>query len=225
MSRLVEMTDICKSYDGSKNVLEELNFSIDEGEFAAIYGASGCGKSTFLNIVGLLDNCTSGDYFFNGCKISKDRLNKYQQIRAADIGFVFQSYCLIDSISVFDNILMPLMYVENKSVHSLLTKADSILDDLNILHLKNQKAITLSGGERQRVAIARAIIKEPKLIIADEPTGNLDDANANLVISAFRNIVEKGTSIIVVTHNRHLQFGNGQIYTLRQGALYNDKME
>lgn len=222
MNKLVEMIDICKSYDGVRNVLEKLNFSIGEGEIATIYGASGCGKSTFLNIVGLLDNCTTGDYCFNGCKISKDRLNKYQQIRAADIGFVFQSYCLIDSISVYDNILMPLMYTEKKSTHLLLRKADSILEDLNILHLKNQKANTLSGGERQRVAIARAIIKEPKLVIADEPTGNLDDANANLVISAFRKIVDMGTSIIVVTHNRHLQFGDGQIYTLQQGALYND---
>lgn len=222
MSKLVEMTNIQKSYDGVRNVLDNLQFSIGYGEIATIFGASGCGKSTFLNIVGLLDSCTSGNYYFNGQKISGNKLNKYEQIRSADIGFVFQSYCLIDSISVLDNILMPLMYTEAKSTSTLLHKVDSILESLNILHLKNQKANTLSGGERQRVAIARAMIKNPKLIIADEPTGNLDEANAKLVISAFQDIVETGTSIIVVTHNRHLSFGDGVIYTLREGALHND---
>lgn len=161
-------------------------------------------------------------YFIPESSYEDSHINKYEQIRAADIGFVFQSYCLIDSISVLDNILMPLMYTEAKSTSTLFHKVDSILKSLNILHLKNQKANTLSGGERQRVAIARAMIKNPKLIIADEPTGNLDDANAKLVISAFQDIVETGTSIIVVTHNRHLSFGDGVIYTLREGALHND---
>lgn len=221
MSKLIEMSNICKSYDGKQNVLENLQFAIDKGEITTIYGSSGCGKSTFLNIVGLLDSCTAGEYFFNGRRISRGNLNKYQPIRAGDIGFIFQSYCLIDSISVFDNVIMPLMYLEDKSVRPLLDQVDHILQELNIMHLKNQKAITLSGGERQRVAIARAIIKKPKLIIADEPTGNLDDNNANLVIAAFQKIINTGTSIIVVTHNRHLSFGNGNTYTLQQGALYN----
>lgn len=218
MGNLVEMSNICKTYNGKDYVLENLYFSLKEGEMATIYGASGCGKSTFLNLVGLLDNRTSGNYFFNGHKIT-NKLNHYQQIRASDIGFIFQSYCLVDSISVFDNLLMPLMYTD-KPAGGLLQQADSILRDLNILQLKNQKANTLSGGEKQRVAIARAIIKRPKLIIADEPTGNLDDANAKLVISAFERIIKTGTSILVVTHNRHLRFGNGNTYILQQGALY-----
>lgn len=222
MSKLVEMRGISKSYNNKVNVLKKLNFTLDFGELATIYGSSGCGKSTFLNVVGMLDSFSEGEYYFDGYKISKDNRTKHQKIRAEDIGFIFQSYCLIDSISVYENIKMPLMYIDHKSVRQLSGKIDSVLHDLNIFHLKYQKANTLSGGERQRVAIARAIVKSPKLIIADEPTGNLDDDNAKLVISSFQNIINSGTAIIVVTHNRHLSFGKGITYTLQQGVLYND---
>ena len=221
MNKLVEMVDVGKSYDGKRKVLEHLNFSISEGEIATIYGSSGCGKSTFLNIVGLLDSWSEGDYFFNGRKILTRECSRHEKIRANDIGFIFQSYCLIDSISVLENIMMPLMYTNNGSSQFCRNHINEILGDLDILHLIEKKANTLSGGERQRVAIARAIIKKPKLIIADEPTGNLDEDNAYLVAAAFKRIINLGTSIIVVTHNRYLDFGEGRKYLLHQGALKN----
>lgn len=220
MNNLVEMSCIKKTYDGKKNILSDLDFSIQAGEIATILGASGCGKSTFLNIVGLLDNVTEGNYLFNGKKIKKNKLNSYYQQRAKDIGFIFQAYCLIESISVKDNILMPFLYNGLPCNRDVIQRLDILLNKFNLTHLINNKASLLSGGERQRVAIARAMIKKPKLIIADEPTGNLDDANAKLIIDAFQDISNQGTAIIVVTHNKYLSFGSGATYKLEGGKLF-----
>jgi len=220
MSSIVNMSHIKKTYDGRRFVLSDLNFSINEGEVSTILGASGCGKSTFLNIVGLLDSFTAGEYIFNGTQIKQDRLNAYCHHRALDIGFVFQAYCLIDSISVRENILMPFLYNEQKCTKEVLHRLDDMLEKFNMAHLKDKKSSLLSGGERQRVAIARAVIKRPKLIIADEPTGNLDEANAKLVVDAFQNISKQGTAIIVVTHNKYLSFGAGRKYILEGGVLH-----
>ena len=220
MSKLVDMQNIKKTYDGNHFVLSDLNFSINKGEISTVFGASGCGKSTFLNIVGLLDNFTEGEYLFDGKQVKPNKLNSYHLMRSLDIGFVFQSYCLIDSISVKDNILMPFLYNNCYCTKDVLNTLNTILEQLNLSELINKKASLLSGGERQRVAIARAIIKNPKLIIADEPTGNLDDDNANLVVNAFKNISKQGTAIIVVTHNKHLSFNSGATYMLKKGALH-----
>ncbi len=219
MTKLVEMSGIRKTYDGKRFVLDNLDFSIDKGEIASIFGASGCGKSTMLNIVGMLDSFTDGKYLFNGSEIKKNKLNQYYKQRATDIGFVFQAYCLIDSLSVKDNILMPFMYNNRYIDKKISEKMDSILEDFNMLHLKNKKTALLSGGEKQRTAIARAMIKDPKLIIADEPTGNLDESNADLVVKAFNKIAAQGTSVIVVTHNRNLSFETGTAYFLEGGAM------
>lgn len=219
MNKLVEMSGIQKTYDGKRNVLDNLAFSIDRGDIATILGASGCGKSTFLNIVGLLDNFTEGFYLFDGTEIKRKKLNSYYKQRATDIGFVFQSYCLIESLSVKDNILMPFLYNNQYIDKKIIADLDKILKDFNLTELKNKKASLLSGGERQRVAIARAMIKNPKLIIADEPTGNLDEANAELVVNAFRSIAGSGTSVIVVTHNKFLSLSSKNIYSLEGGLL------
>lgn len=222
MSELIKITNLRKTYDGKRYVLDGLNFSIGKGEIKTIFGASGCGKSTFLNIVGLLDNYTSGEYLFCEININPKRLNDYYKYRAQDIGFIFQSYFLIDSLSVNDNILMPFLYNGIDLSGSVKKTVDKLLDSFDMLSLKNKKVSLLSGGERQRVAIMRAIIKEPKLIIADEPTGNLDESNTDLVVKAFKYIAEKGTAVIVVTHNKFLSFGTDTTYTLRGGKLYNE---
>lgn len=220
MTEIVKMSNIKKTYDGKKYVLSGIDFSLHEGEIAIISGASGCGKSTFLNIVGLLDNMSEGDYFFNQVFIKRNRLSSYYKQRADDIGFVFQAYCLIESISVKDNILMPYLYsgkLIDRRVHEELY---ALADELNISTLLDKKAGLLSGGEKQRVAICRAIIKKPKLIIADEPTGNLDAGNTTSVVGFFDRIVKSGTAVIIVTHNADLCFQNSKLYTLCAGELH-----
>ena len=220
MTEIVKMSNIKKTYDGKKYVLSGIDFSLHEGEIAIISGASGCGKSTFLNIVGLLDNVSEGDYFFNQVFIKRNRLSSYYKQRADDIGFVFQAYCLIESISVKDNILMPYLYsgkLIDRRVHEELY---ALADELNISTLLDKKAGLLSGGEKQRVAICRAIIKKPKLIIADEPTGNLDAGNTASVVGFFDRIVKSGTAVIIVTHNADLCFQNSKLYTLCAGELH-----
>lgn len=219
MKRIVDIRNIRKTYDGNRYVLNGLNFSLDAGEIATIRGASGCGKSTFLNIVGLLDNYTDGEYYFIGTPIFPQKLNSYYNLRAEDIGFIFQSYCLIDKLDVRDNILMPFLYNKERINSNVTKRLEQLLEDLNISHLIDKKAGLLSGGERQRVAICRAMLKKPSLIIADEPTGNLDEKNTNLVVEAINKISAEGTAVIVVTHNNNISFKNETKYTLDGGVL------
>lgn len=219
MTELINMSAVRKTYDGKKYVLSDVNFSLQQGEIAIVSGASGCGKSSFLNIVGLLDSFSDGSYVFLGKKIRKHRLNAYYRQRATDIGFIFQSYCLIEAISVKENILMPFLYGKTVIDRRVRHEAERLMKELNISALAEKKAALLSGGEKQRVAICRAMIKRPKLIIADEPTGNLDEGNTALVVKAFNAIVGSGTSVIVVTHNPRLSFENSKRYRLEGGRL------
>lgn len=220
MSKLIEMSAVRKTYDGKRFVLDGIDFSLEKGEIATIVGASGSGKSTFLNIVGMLDNYSEGTYLFDSTPIYRKKLNSYYKQRATDIGFVFQAYCLIESISVQENILMPFMYNDKYIDKNICLQMDKLLEDLNMSSLKDKKVSLLSGGEKQRAAICRAMIKNPKLIIADEPTGNLDEKNAELVIRAFKQIADAGTSVIVVTHNLHLSFGSEKTYALEKGVFH-----
>lgn len=219
MTEPARISSLGKTYDGKKYVLKDINFSLQQGEIAVVSGASGCGKSTFLNIVGLLDSFSTGTYTFMGRPVYRNRLNSYYKQRATDIGFIFQSYCLIESISVIDNILMPFLYNHLAVDRQVRSEANAIMEELNILSLADKKASLLSGGEKQRVAICRAMVKKPRLIIADEPTGNLDERNTSLVVNAFSRIAESGTSVIVVTHNMHLSFDNSIKYLLEEGKL------
>ena len=182
--------------------LNKLSFEVKNGEFVAVMGPSGCGKSTLLNILGLLDDPDAGSFLFNGIEVSKFNERKRAELRKRNIGFVFQSFNLIDELTVFENVELPLIYLGMKSADRK-QRVESILDKVQIMHRRNHYPQQLSGGQQQRVAVARAVVNNPKLILADEPTGNLDSSNGNEVMQMLSDLNEQGTTIIMVTHSEH----------------------
>lgn len=219
MDPLIEMKDIHKSYDGKRQVLDGMDFHLERGEIAVIEGKSGAGKSTLMNIIGLLDSFDSGLFRLKGKEIKPHTQTKYSRMRASIIGFVFQSYYLIDGITVRENIMLPLLYCDTPVDKESKTKYDSLLKELDIAHLESKKVSLLSGGEKQRVAIARALIKNPEIIIADEPTGNLDADNTDIVVGVFRKLAQSGTAVIIVTHNSSISRETDSKYYLNEGKL------
>ena len=202
---ILELKDICKDYLQGKMVipvLKHIDFQMEQGEYVAIMGPSGCGKSTLLNIIGLLDNPTSGNYYFNGQEVGHLKEKQRTQVRKGNIGFVFQSFNLIDELNVYENVELPLIYLKKKASEKkeLVT---SILDRMNISHRVKHFPQQLSGGQQQRVAIARAVVAGPKLILADEPTGNLDSKNGAEVMNLLTELNQEGTTIVMVTHSQH----------------------
>ena len=165
-------------------------------------GPSGCGKSTLLNILGLLDDPDAGSFIFNGIEVAKFNERKRAELRKRNIGFVFQSFNLIDELTVFENVELPLIYLGMKSADRK-KRVETILDKVQIMHRRNHYPQQLSGGQQQRVAVARAVVNNPKLILADEPTGNLDSINGNDVMQMLSDLNEQGTTIIMVTHSEH----------------------
>ena len=217
--KIISLKDIRKTYDGKKYVLDRLDFSIERGELAVITGKSGSGKSTLMNIIGLLDTFDAGIYMVEGESIDVKR-KSYSRLRGGKIGFIFQSYYLIESLSVSDNILMPLLYSDKKKIEkSTIDKMNSCLEEYGLYDYRNKKTALLSGGEKQRVAVARALIKDPDLIIADEPTGNLDRENGSLIKKSLVRQTELGKSVIIVTHNKDLFSDAPSIYMLSDGRL------
>ncbi len=217
--KIISLKDIRKTYDGKKYVLDRLDFSIERGELAVITGKSGSGKSTLMNIIGLLDTFDAGIYMFEGESIDVKR-KSYSRLRGGKIGFIFQSYYLIESLSVSDNILMPLLYSDKKKIEkSTIDKMNSCLEEYGLYDYRNKKTALLSGGEKQRVAVARALIKDPDLIIADEPTGNLDRENGSLIKKSLVRQTELGKSVIIVTHNKDLFSDAPSMYMLSDGRL------
>jgi len=182
--------------------LNKLSFEVKEGEFVAIMGPSGCGKSTLLNILGLLDSPDSGSFKFNGEEISNYKERKRSQLRKHNIGFVFQSFNLIDELTVFENVELPLIYTGVKRAERK-RKVEEVLEKMQIMHRRNHFPQQLSGGQQQRVAVARAVVNNPKLILADEPTGNLDSTNGNEVMDLLIDLNDAGTTIVMVTHSEH----------------------
>jgi putative ABC transport system ATP-binding protein len=182
--------------------LNKLSLEVKEGEFVAVMGPSGCGKSTLLNILGLLDDPDGGSFVFNGTEVSKFNERKRAQLRKHNIGFVFQSFNLIDELTVFENVELPLIYTGVKSAERK-RRVEEALSKMQIMHRRNHFPQQLSGGQQQRVAVARAVVNNPKLILADEPTGNLDSSNGNEVMQLLSDLNEAGTTIIMVTHSEH----------------------
>lgn len=202
MIKTVDLVKVYRTEDVETTALNKLNMEVKEGEFVSIMGESGCGKSTLLNIIGMLDNPSSGEYFFNGVEISGFSERKRAEMRKQNIGFVFQSFNLIDELSVFENVELPLVYL-GKSKSERRETVDRMLERVGISHRSKHFPQQLSGGQQQRVAIARAVIANPKLILADEPTGNLDRVHGNEVMELLTQLNEQGTTIVMVTHSQH----------------------
>ncbi|OFY61596.1 MAG: phosphonate ABC transporter ATP-binding protein [Bacteroidetes bacterium RBG_13_42_15] len=200
MIKTNELTKIFRTEEVETTALNKINLDVKEGEYVAVMGPSGCGKSTLLNILGLLDNPTSGSYLFNGTEVANLKERDRTVFRKGNIGFVFQSFNLIDELNVFENVELPLIYLKMKTSERK-KKVEDALDRMKITHRAKHFPQQLSGGQQQRVAIARAVVANPRLILADEPTGNLDSKNGIEVINLLCELNKEGTTIIMVTHN------------------------
>ncbi len=202
---MIKVKDLCKVFrteEVETIALDKVSFEVNDGEFVAIMGPSGCGKSTLLNILGLLDNPTSGQYWLGDKEVAGLKENERTAIRKGQVGFVFQSFNLIDELNVEENIALPLAYLGMPKAERK-AKVDEVMRRMNIAHRAKHFPHQLSGGQQQRVAIARAVVFGPKLILADEPTGNLDSKNGAEVMRLLTELNHEGTTIVMVTHNEH----------------------
>lgn len=220
---MIETRNLKKVYTTQEvetTALNYVNLKVKEGEFVAIMGPSGCGKSTLLNMLGLLDNPTEGQYYFMNDEVSRFSERKRALMRKNNIGFVFQSFNLIDELTAYENIELPLLYLKIRPAERR-RKVMDVLERLQLIPRKNHFPQQLSGGQQQRVAVARAIVANPKLILADEPTGNLDSSHGDEVMKLLVQLNEEGTTIIMVTHSpsyaeysqRTIHLFDGQIVT------------
>jgi putative ABC transport system ATP-binding protein len=224
MIKTIGLTKIFRTEEVETSALNKVNLEIKSGEFVAIMGPSGCGKSTLLNIVGLLDNPSDGQYFFNGTDVSKFKEHNRTDLRKGNIGFVFQSFNLIDELNVYENVELPLVYLKLKA-SKRKQMVDSVLERMKIGHRRNHFPQQLSGGQQQRVAIARAVVANPKLILADEPTGNLDSKNGLEVMKLLNELNKEGTTIIMVTHSERDAGFSHRIINLFDGKIITEEMK
>ncbi|WXG39893.1 MAG: ABC transporter ATP-binding protein [Candidatus Freyarchaeum deiterrae] len=221
-SNILELENVGKVYktgDVAFEALHEVSLVIERGRWVAIQGPSGSGKSTLLNLIGCLDRPTSGRVLLEGIDISKLSENKLAQMRGEKIGFIFQTFNLIPSLTVTENILLPTSFTRKLKKADAKQRVKELMNRLGINSLKNRFPSRLSGGETQRVAIGRALINEPSLILADEPTGNLDTTTGSEIANLFKEMHEEGETIILVTHDNDLARRAEKIYVLRDGKL------
>ncbi len=219
---MLELKAISRNYIMGETIhaLDKLSLTINSGEFVAIVGPSGCGKSTLLNILGLLDTPDSGEYTIDNRRV--DRLSNKQQAKFRNemFGFVFQSFNLLPRTSAYDNVMLPLKYRRGDSRDQ---KVQEVLENVGLLNRVSSKPNQLSGGQQQRVAIARAVVTQPKIILADEPTGNLDTKTGVEIMNLFQKIHQAGTTIIMVTHNNELLSYATRVITMRDGKILKDE--
>ena len=218
MIKAIGLTKIFRTESVQTIALNEISIDISEGEFVAIMGPSGCGKSTLLNILGLLDNPTSGELWFIGKEVSRYSENDRTDMRNGNIGFVFQSFNLIDELTVFENVELPLLYA-GVPVRERVDRVNKALERMQIGHRTEHYPQQLSGGQQQRVAIARAIVTNPKIILADEPTGNLDSTNGNEVMLLLKELNKDGATVVMVTHTEENSREAGRIVRMMDGCI------
>ena len=212
MIQLKNLTKAYKTDEVETTALDSVSIEVKQGDFVTIMGPSGCGKSTLMNILGMLDNPTSGEYYFLDTETSKFSERQRTSIRKEHIGFVFQSFNLIDELTVYENVELPLLYL-NVPANERKVKVQEVLERIQIMHRKNHFPQQLSGGQQQRVAVARAIVSNPKIILADEPTGNLDSTHGDEVMRMLTELNEAGTTVIMVTHSSsYADYGNKTIH-------------
>ena len=221
MIKVTDLSKVFRTEEIETTALDKVSFEIKDGEFVAIMGPSGCGKSTLLNIIGLLDNPTEGSYEFQGTEVSSLKERERTRSRKGNIGFVFQSFNLIDELNVYENVELPLRYL-NISASERKRKVTAILRRMNISHRARHFPQQLSGGQQQRVAIARAVVADPKLILADEPTGNLDSRNGKEVMDLLTELNKEGTTIVMVTHSQRDAASAQRIIDLFDGRIVSD---
>ena len=221
MITISNLSKIYKTEDVQTNALNDVSLNIKEGEFVAIMGPSGCGKSTFLNILGLLDSASSGSYKFGEIETTNLNERKKSDIRKQNIGFIFQNFNLIDELTVFENIELPLIY-NGVSSSERKQRVEEIMEKINIGHRGKHYPQQLSGGQQQRAAVARALVTRPKLILADEPTGNLDSSNGNEVMNLLAELHREGSTIAMVTHSSYDASYASKIVTMKDGEIFSE---
>ena len=200
MLKLHDVSKVYRTRDVETTALDKIHVEIDAGEFVAVMGPSGCGKSTFLNVVGMLDEATDGHYEFFGETVTGRSEREVAELRKQHIGFIFQSFNLVEELTVAENVELPLLY-QRISADERRQRTEAVLERVDIAHRANHRPQQLSGGQQQRVAVARAVVTEPNLILADEPTGNLDTKNGDEVLGLLSRLNEEGTTIVMVTHD------------------------
>jgi putative ABC transport system ATP-binding protein len=222
MIKTNDLTKIFRTEEVETTALNKVTLNVKEGEYVAVMGPSGCGKSTLLNILGLLDNPSAGSYVFNGTEVANLKERDRTIFRKGNIGFVFQSFNLIDELNVYENVELPLIYLKMKA-SDRKKQVEDVLERMKIGHRAKHFPQQLSGGQQQRVAIARAVVANPKLILADEPTGNLDSKNGIEVINLLTELNKEGTTIIMVTHSDRDASYAHRIVNLFDGQVVTEK--
>ena len=222
MIKLQNVTKAFRTDEIETTALNSINLDVEKGEFVAVMGPSGCGKSTLLNILGMIDNVTEGSYFFNGENVAGYSERQLSTVRKLNLGFIFQSFNLIDELSVFENVELPLLY-QGISAAERKQRVDAVLEKIAIIQRRNHLPQQLSGGQQQRVAVARAVVSNPKLILADEPTGNLDPVTAQEIIDLLFRINDAGTCVVFSTHDHQIVKTFGQrVLVINNGKIESD---
>mgnify|MGYP000580149186 FL=1 len=224
MIKTEELSKLFRTDEVETTALNKIDLHIKQGEFVAVMGPSGCGKSTLLNILGLLDNPSGGKYYFNGKDVTKFRESRRTDLRKGNVGFVFQSFNLIDELNVFENVELPLAYLKfGRSKRKKMV--EEVLERMRIGHRKHHFPQQLSGGQQQRVALCRAVVMNPKLILADEPTGNLDSKNGLEVMKLLTELNKEGATIVIVTHSRRDAGFAHRVVNLFDGKIITEEMK
>ena len=218
MIKTEKLTKLFTTEEVQTKALNEVTLQVEQGEFVAIMGPSGCGKSTLLNILGTLDSPTSGSYSFEGKQVDKMNENQLTALRKGNLGFIFQSFNLIDELTVYENVELPLIYMGIKAGKRKV-RVNKVLEKVNLLHRVNHHPQQLSGGQQQRVAIARAVVTDCKLLLADEPTGNLDSVNGIEVMELLSDLNRQGTTVIIVTHSQRDAMYAHRVIQLLDGQI------
>jgi putative ABC transport system ATP-binding protein len=223
MIKTLNLTKVYTTEEVETTALNNVNIEVSAGEFVAVMGPSGCGKSTLLNLLGLLDQPSSGEQYFNGQEVSRYSERQRATLRKANIGFVFQSFNLIDELTVFENVELPLLYL-GLSAGERKKRVNEVMEQMEITHRRNHFPQQLSGGQQQRVAVARAVVVRPKLILADEPTGNLDSAHGDEVMNMLQDLNKANTTIVMVTHSVHYAGYCHRIVNLLDGHIVTENV-
>ncbi len=228
MSNFITLSKVSKVFSTEEvdtHALYDIDLKVNEGEFVSIVGPSGCGKSTLMSLIGLLDYATSGSCYFKEQDITKLSRQDRATFRNSQLGFVFQSFNLIADLTIFENIELPLIYQGKLNKQQRKEKVKQALEKVEMSHRAQHFPSQLSGGQQQRIAVARAIVGKPMVILADEPTGNLDSKNAKIVMDLLLTLNEEGTTVIMVTHDPVLPYEIGRVVELKDGAIIKDSLE